>query len=495
MSGFRDDHEAGRTAFMDREHDRMAMNRMVRRGGRGSAGAAATLLAAAVAAAMGAYAPPLTAQEGSTPPATIEVAGRVPLSLEEAMGRAAGNAPAVLLAGIGIDEAQAQVGEARSALLPHVGASAATMNRTFNLYAMGFSLPTAPGEPPLPALVGPFGSLDARVRMDQTLFDAAGYQRLKAARVAVAGDEAERESAQAAAAQRAALSYLQAGRAEAILEARIADEELAAELLDLARSQVAAGVGTAIDVTRAQTRQVTAAGAVLVAGNEVEQAQIELARSLGIDPSTRFELTAPLDGATAAIAGLPSDRDALIELALENRPELKTAAAMGATANAARSAIRAERLPRVDLFADYGVSGLHANDAIATRQIGVQVSVPLLDGFGRRSRMAEQEATIRRVAIRSDDLAEQVKAEVGSALLDLRTGQQEREIAAQRLLLAEQELELARERFANGVANNIELIQAQTTLNQARDAEVAARFTVAVAQTNLARAVGTITPR
>ena len=63
-------------------------------------------------------------------------------------------------------------------------------------------------------------------------------------------------------------------------------------------------------------------------------------------------------------------------------------------------------------------------------------------------------------------------------------------IAAERMLLAEDELAQARERFAAGVAGNIEVINAQASLLQARDADIDARFGAAVARVALASAVG-----
>ena len=159
----------------------------------------------------------------------------------------------------------------------------------------------------------------------------------------------------------------------------------ARELLDLAQTQLQSGVSTAIDVTRARTQKVAADGAALVAQNAFEQAQIELARSLGESPSTRYELTDSLS-AESLVGAIPLNADSLISLAMTHRPELKVAAAAGDVARAMKRSIQAERLPRVGLFADYGASGLHPGDAIATRQLGVQVSIPLLDGFRREAR-------------------------------------------------------------------------------------------------------------
>ncbi|HEX8242550.1 MAG TPA: TolC family protein, partial [Longimicrobium sp.] len=84
-----------------------------------------------------------------------------------------------------------------------------------------------------------------------------------------------------------------------------------------------------------------------------------------------------------------------------------------------------------------------------------------------------------------------VQAEVRSALLDVANGQDQQRIAAERLRLANEELSQAQERFANGLATNIEVINAQQNLVRARDAVIDAQAASAAARVNLARATGT----
>src|SRR5206468_1548435 len=77
-------------------------------------------------------------------------------------------------------------------------------------------------------------------------------------------------------------------------------------------------------------------------------------------------------------ADVPRDRQAAVVAALEARPDLRAEVARGAAARQTGSAIRAERLPRLDLEADYGVNGLTMPSAISTRQVALQVTVPIL---------------------------------------------------------------------------------------------------------------------
>ncbi|HEX9107308.1 MAG TPA: TolC family protein [Longimicrobiales bacterium] len=412
---------------------------------------------------------------------------RTPLSLADAVKRAAASSPGVELSQLQVQQAEGQVREARSALLPSLVGSAGWMDRSFNLKSMGLSF-NFPGAPAFPDLVGPFNTYDARFQVHQALLDVPGLLRLRAAGSAAEATDAQQDVTAESSAQKAAAAYLQATRAQAVVAARKADVALAKELVDLAETQLKAGVGTGIDVTRAKTQLVTAEGLEQVAENQAEQAQIGLARTMGLDPSTRFALADTLT--TLDALTLPTAHDSALAAALKARPELEAVAATADAARQARQSIASERLPRFDLLADYGLNGPTVGSAIRTGQLGVAVTLPLLDGFRREARLTESEAALKQAEVRLTDTRQQVQADVESALLDLRSGQQQLDIAHQRLALATQEVEQARERFQSGVAGNIEVIEAQSSLVRARDADIDARFTTALARVNLAHAVG-----
>jgi outer membrane protein TolC len=228
---------------------------------------------------------------------------------------------------------------------------------------------------------------------------------------------------------------------------------------------------------------------IVLAESEAARARIGLARAMGLPPDARVGVTEPLTAQTAA-EGLPSDRADALARAARSRPESRAEAARGDAARRTVAAIAAERWPRIELAADYGVNGQTPSDAIATRQIAVQVTLPLLDGFRREGRIEEQRAQARAADVRQTELERDIAAGVDVALLDLSSAEAQQAIAAERLSLAEQELDQARDRFTIGTAGNIELIDAQVSLLRARDAQIEARFAAAAARVALARAVG-----
>src|SRR2546426_2071106 len=196
------------------------------------------------------------------------------LSFADAVRVASGQATPVELATLRRSEADARVRQAGSALLPSLWAWGAWVNRTFNSRSLGISFPTPPGQPGLPELIGPFDNYDGRVRATQTLFDWSSVGRVRAASAQADGSRAERGATVEVAAQTAAMTYLGAARAAAVVAARRADSSVAAELGTPAEAQEQASGGGARPVSRARAQLVTAEGLLIVPRNELHPGRL-----------------------------------------------------------------------------------------------------------------------------------------------------------------------------------------------------------------------------
>src|SRR5207237_5609471 len=127
---------------------------------------------------------------------------------------------------------------------------------------------------------------DARCSATQTLFDWSSVKRVRAAGAQADGSRAERGVTVEGSVLTAAVAYVRAVRAQAVVAARQADSAIAAELVGLAEAQRAAGVSPAIDVTRARAQPATGAGLLLGARNQLDRGRIDVTRALGLDPAT-----------------------------------------------------------------------------------------------------------------------------------------------------------------------------------------------------------------
>ena len=124
---------------------------------------------------------------------------------------------------------------------------------------------------------------------------------------------------------------------------------------------------------------------------------------------------------------------------------------------------------------------------------GLQVSLPIFDGFRREARVQEQQALVREAEIRRHDLEQQAQADVRGALLDLAAAREQLGAASERLQLAEQELSQARDRFRAGVASNADVVNASLALTLSQTFLNDAEASYQLARVSLAKATGSVT--
>lgn len=417
------------------------------------------------------------------------------LTLGEAARLAARQSAPVEAARARVAQLGARVTQSREALLPYLALDARQTQRTFNTAEFGISFPSAPGQPPVfdPAgeVLGPVNLYDVRGRVSQTLYAPAAVGRVRAAKAAERASEAEATSQGQLAAAQAAAAYLRALRADAQLSARVADSTLAAELLGIAREQLRAGTGVALDVTRAQSQLAGARASLIAARNERDRARLDLSRAVGLPLDARVRFADSLLAPPAEDV-LPAEESA-VQRAIGGRADLRAAAAQIEAVRSQAQALRAERLPSVSAFVNEGAIGKTAGNLKNTYSWGVQASVPVVEWLRPDGRVEEQSAVARELDVRRRDLETQAAVEVRGALLDLRSAQEQTAAVHERLRLAEQEVAQARDRFRAGVAGNADVITASISLNAARTAYVDALAAYQSARVALARAEGTVT--
>src|SRR5205814_4915207 len=160
------------------------------------------------------------------------------------------------------------------------------------------------------------------------------------------------------------------------------------------------------------------------------------------------------------------------------------------TPRRALGAARAERLPTLGVFGDDGATSNTYTHLLNTYTYGLQVTLPIFEGFRTSARVQQQAAALHEAEARQHDVELQIVTDVRSALLDLSASQELLGAARERLSLGEQEVAQSRERFRAGVAGNADVITAQLNLDTARSQYIDALASVEMARVSLARAQG-----
>ena len=195
--------------------------------------------------------------------------------------------------------------------------------------------------------------------------------------------------------------------------------ELSQALLKLAQQQKEAGTGTGIEVTRAQVQLANDRQRLIVAENDRRARDAGTAAHHGAEAgrcrwsSPTSCRTRPVDVATL---------EASLDEARKERAELKAQQQREEAARLTYGSVKAERLPSVAAFGDYGNDRTSRSTARGRRATyGVSLKVPIFDGFRREARRAESTSQYQQEQIRTRDLEQQMELEVRLALESLRS--------------------------------------------------------------------------
>jgi outer membrane protein TolC len=411
-------------------------------------------------------------------PAAAPAGAPVPLSLKDAVTRALQYNLGLLLQEEALKSAHGARWRALADLLPNVSASAAERRQVINLEAFGFKLK--------PSIVGPFNIVDMRLYVSQPVIDLSALSDARAASFNERAEARGVRSARDLVVLVAVNLYLEAVAASSRIDVAKAQQATAEALQQQAADLKASGVVAGIDVLRAQVQTATERQRLIVAQNDFEKAKLQLARAIGLPVSQQFTLTDKIPYAALPDVAL----DAALKRAYESRSDYLAAQDRLAAAEASRRAAAADLLPSLHVDGDYGAIGQTSSPLRNTYTIAATVHVPLFDAGRTHARRIEAESLVARRQAEVADFKGRVEFEVRTALLDVSAASEQLTVAQTNVTLANQELQQARDRFAAGIASNIEVTQAQEAVAAAAQTYISALYAHNLAKASLARAVG-----
>jgi outer membrane protein TolC len=423
---------------------------------------------------------------GCVPRGTVS-AEPLKLSVADAIHRALDHNLGVLQAEESLDRAKAARWIALSELLPHVDASVSQSSRTTNLEAFGFPLSRFPGAAGIGPVVGPFGVFDARVFASQALLDLSAVNNRRAETYNVAAANHDYRSARDLVVLVSANLYLQALAAGAGADTARSQLETSQALYTQAQDLRQSGIVAGLDVVRAEVRLSADRQRATAATNDFEKAKLQLARVIGLPVGQEFTLSDVLPDVPVPDMTLQE----ALDRAYRERPDFLAAQERLRAAEASHAAVRGELLPSIHVHADYGAIGLSAATAMQTFDVTGVLNVPIFQGGRVQARLAQTEVDVRNRRSEMENLRSEIYYDVRSAFLDLQATGEELQTATRSRDLANQQLAQSRDRFAAGVANNIEVIQAQEAVTLANEQYISALYGFNVSKALLARSLGT----
>jgi outer membrane protein TolC len=371
---------------------------------------------------------------------------------------------------------------ALSQLLPNVTARLAESRQRNNLEAFGFS-PSTFG---IPRVVGPFNTFDARVYLSQSLIDLRATNETRAENHNVEAARFSYKSARDLVVLVAANAYLEALAADARAQSARAQLDTSQALFTQAQDLKQGGIIAGIDVVRAEVRLNADRQRVTASQNDLEKARLQLARIIGLPVGQPFVVSAQLPNVPVPDMSL----EQALDQAYKARPDYLASLERVKAAEASRAAAFSGLLPSVRFNAEYGALGLKASDTVGTYSLAGSLNIPIFQGGRAQGRIAQADSDLRQRRAEAEDMRAQIYYDVRSSFLDLRATGEELQVATRLRDLASQELTQARDRFAAGIANNIEVIQAQQSVASAEEQYIDALLGFDIAKAVLARSLG-----
>ena len=419
---------------------------------------------------------------GSVPQALVP--GVLGISLEDAIDRGLKQNLGLLLSSADVGAERGRRWQQLSELLPHLSAAPFADVSQVNLAEFGFTF-HVPGLN-LPTIVGPFAYFDARAFLTQSVFDLKSIDNTRAASERLKSAQYTYKDARDLVVLAVGVAYLEAIADDARIEAVAAQVNTARALYQQAADQVTAGTSPAIDSLRARVELQTRQQQLLQAKNDFAIQKLNVARVIGLAPGQEFELTdkSPYQPFEAMSV------DEALKRAYSSRSDFQAALADVRAAEYSRKAAVAGRYPTVSFSADYGDAGQHFNSSHGVFDVSGTLTIPIFAGNRVHGDILEASAQLEQSRERLENLRGQIDLDVRAALLSLESASEQVTVARSNIDLAEQTLAQSRDRFAAGVTDTVEVVQAQDAVASAHDAYISSLYSYNYAKISLARAVG-----
>ena len=409
------------------------------------------------------------------------------LSLKDAIERGLKQNLGLLLTSEGILSARGQRWKDLSELLPNLTGSTTESLQQINLATVGLNVSAfAKLGVNISPIAGPFGVFDMRAYVTQSVFNWKSIQQTRSDSQQIRAAQYSYKDARELVVFAVASAYLQTIADSARVDTAIAQRDTAQALYQQAADQLQAGTTASIDVLRAQVELQTRKQQFISARNDLAKQRIALARVIGLPTDQEFTLTDTASYEPAPKIGLSE----ALSLAYNSRADYQRALAQVRAAELARRAAVASYYPTLSTSVEYGDIGLNPGNSHGTVDAAAALKIPIFQGGKVHGDVLQAEAALRQSRESLDNLRAQVDQDVRNALLDLQSAAEQVEVARSSVDLANQTLAQARDRFTAGVADNIEVVQAQQSVAAASESLISSLYAFNVSKVEFGRATG-----
>jgi outer membrane protein TolC len=369
---------------------------------------------------------------------------------------------------------------ALSDLLPQISGNAFHQTAKISLITFGLTLPG------FPLLIGPFSYQEGGFSLNESLFSLQNLRTYRAAQENEKAAGLSYEDARSTVVLAVGGAYFQVVASMARVETAVAQTKASRALDEEAADRLKSGLSPSIDALRATVQRRTDEQRLTVAQAALEKDKLTLARIIGLPLDQKFT---PATAATYAPWTGP-DQAASVGIALKERRDLRSAEAQLHSAELERGAAVASRYPTLNVSGtlDWAGKTFGTTDEIYSVMAGI--SMPIFTGGRIRAQVAQADAVLDRRRAELADLKARVDYDVRNAFLDLQATDNSVQVARETVDLADRALTQARDRFSNGVTNDLEVVVAEEQVAAAHENYIASLFAHSLAKLQVLHAIG-----
>ena len=270
------------------------------------------------------------------------------------------------------------------------------------------------------------------------------------------------------------------------VESALAQRDTAKVLFDQTTDQKKAGLAAAVDVLRSDVELQAREQRLIVARNNLAKQKLVLARAIGLPAGQTFDITTEVAYQPLTTSTL----DEALQQAYTSRADYKSLTEQVRSAELQKKAASAERYPTLSAVADYGTIGTNSASNHGTVDAAAELRIPIFQGGRVHGDNLVADSSWRRPSNDWKTSAPGSTRRFVTLSLTCKIPPQEVSVEQNAVQLATQTLQQSRDRFASGVTDNIEVVQAQESLADANDAYIASLYRYNTAKISLARAIG-----
>ncbi|MGI4830045.1 MAG: TolC family protein [Janthinobacterium lividum] len=418
---------------------------------------------------------------GGSVPTGVATPGPLSLTLAEALKRGLHNNLGVIGQNASVSQAEGQRGVAKSTLLPNLNTGISEVFERENLRTLGVSLASIPE-------ASKFNYVDGRAaRLNQSVFDLVRIDNLHSASESLKASIKAVHNARDLIVLAVGGSYLQLIATQSRIVAAQAQVESDRAIAKQAADRFAAGVAVRVDQQRAQVQLGTDQQRLRSLQADRDTQMLQFGRIIGLPLGQQFLIAddygfRPMDEVTQEVA---------LQRAFQARADLQAAQASVRAAELNVKAAHAERAPQLVVTADFGGAGTTPSQhSTSVYTVAGTLTIPLYEGGRIKAEVEQADAAVRQRKAEFENVRGQIDEDVRQAFINLTSAADQVGIAVSNVELAHSTLQQSRDRFAAGIADSVEVVQAEQTVVQADNDYITAVYEHNLAKVSLARAMG-----